>query len=108
MNALKGVVGRRSIGDRYSGFPRLRRLNFSNKCWLSHCTTRYRGVLLVSSRTLPTTNCQLQQQRYFTSGGIFNMADTTKWTAPVVRKTFLEYFEGKGHTIGMFFHCLEG
>jgi hypothetical protein len=29
------------------------------------------------------------------------MAGTqTKWTAPVVRKTFLEYFEGKGHTIG--------
>jgi hypothetical protein len=23
-----------------------------------------------------------------------------KWTAPVVRKTFLEYFEGKGHTVG--------
>ena len=23
-----------------------------------------------------------------------------KWTAPVVRKTFLEFFEGKGHTVG--------
>jgi hypothetical protein len=24
-----------------------------------------------------------------------------KWTAPVVRKTFLEFFERKGHTVGM-------
>lgn len=23
-----------------------------------------------------------------------------KWTAPTVRKTFLEYFEQRGHTIG--------
>lgn len=24
----------------------------------------------------------------------------TKWTAPVVRKTFLNFFEEKGHTVG--------
>ena len=36
------------------------------------------------------------------------MADAqTKWTAPVVRKTFLEFFEGKGHTQGMFV-CMVG
>ena len=27
------------------------------------------------------------------------MADT-KWTAPVVRKTFLDFFEANGHTVG--------
>lgn len=26
-----------------------------------------------------------------------------KWTAPTVRKTFLEYFEERGHTIGTAF-----
>lgn len=29
------------------------------------------------------------------------MAYTGKWTAPVVRKTFLNYFEERGHTVGM-------
>jgi hypothetical protein len=24
----------------------------------------------------------------------------TKWTAPVVRKQFLDFFKGKGHTVG--------
>jgi hypothetical protein len=28
------------------------------------------------------------------------MGKQEKWTAPVVRKTFLEFFEGKGHTVG--------
>jgi hypothetical protein len=27
--------------------------------------------------------------------------DTQKWTAPLVRKTFLDYFAERGHTIGM-------
>jgi hypothetical protein len=30
------------------------------------------------------------------------MAEEQKWPAPLVRKTFLEYFEGKQHEIGMF------
>lgn len=29
-----------------------------------------------------------------------NMADS-KWTAPLVRKQFLDFFKEKGHTIGM-------
>lgn len=28
------------------------------------------------------------------------MVDTKKWTAPVVRKQFLDFFKEKGHTIG--------
>jgi hypothetical protein len=102
MNALKGVVGRNnSFGvPSCNGSPRLRlRGSFSVKCSLSHCT-RYQ-------HQYPTTKFHLPpQQRYFSKSGIASMADTTKWTAPVVRKTFLEYFEGKGHTIGMYTLCV--
>jgi len=38
--------------------------------------------------------------RHF-SASRFRMSDTQKWTATVVRKQFLDFFEEKGHTIGM-------
>ncbi len=32
------------------------------------------------------------------------MTEGVKWTGPQVRKTFLNFFEERGHTVGMF--CL--
>ena len=31
-----------------------------------------------------------------------NLQSQPKWTSKVVRDTFLQYFQGKGHTFGMF------
>ena len=46
------------------------------------------------------------RNRFYSSSSalqqLANMAYTGKWTAPVVRKTFLDYFAERGHTIGMF------
>jgi hypothetical protein len=55
-----------------------------------------------SLRTRTTTTATpLFGYRNF-SNSIVNMVGTqTKWTAPVVRKQFLDFFEQKGHTIGM-------
>lgn len=50
--------------------------------------------------TTPTTKPLFAIRRF--SNTILKMAETKeqKWNALVVRKTFLEFFEGKGHTIG--------
>lgn len=34
------------------------------------------------------------------------MPEGSKWTGPVVRKTFLDFFANKAHTIGMLVYCL--
>ncbi|KAK0118112.1 Alanine--tRNA ligase [Cadophora gregata] len=47
--------------------------------------------------TRATTNIPTRTSRNF-STTLARMAQE-KWTAPLVRKTFLEFFEGKGHTI---------
>lgn len=67
--------------------------------------TRHRGARTLSFPNPPTTTSttattitRYQPTRPFSSS-TFNMAET-KWTAPVVRKTFLEFFESKGHTQG--------
>ena len=51
----------------------------------------------LSTRTT-TTN---PTYRFFQASVVSMTSKQEKWTAPVVRKTFLEFFEGKGHTVGM-------
>jgi hypothetical protein len=72
-----------------------------SKIRLSHLRTFYKTdttrLTLWSTRTTTTSIFGHRNS----SRSTVKMAGTqTKWTAPVVRKTFLEYFEGKGHTIG--------
>jgi hypothetical protein len=48
------------------------------------------------------TNFTLHSAAYRNfSNSAFKMSDPQKWTAPVVRKTFLDFFEKNGHTVGM-------
>ena len=79
-----------------SGSRRLGLLRLSHlKKIYKNETTRF-GCL--STRTTTTTRFGF---RGF-ENTIVTMAGTqTKWTAPVVRKQFLDFFEGKGHTVGM-------
>lgn len=61
---------------------------------LSTAATRF-GIRS-TTRTTPKFSTHLLAYR-----SMVNMAgEHSKWTAAVVRKTFLEYFEGKAHTIG--------
>jgi hypothetical protein len=54
------------------------------------------------TRKTPTTTTPVFGYRFLSSKIVRMMGEQTqtKWTAPVVRKTFLEFFEAKGHTVG--------
>lgn len=67
--------------------------------------THFRTLCKTTTRPrfwkLATTTTDRVGFRNF-SNSIAKMTDSkTKWTAPLVRKQFLEYFEKRGHTIGM-------
>jgi hypothetical protein len=55
---------------------------------------------LTSHSVLRTTPKQ-HKIHNFTDARANMSGSTTKWTAPAVRKQFFDYFEDKGHTIGM-------
>jgi hypothetical protein len=58
--------------------------------------TRTHGILKDSPKQSVRTE---SGYRHFSNTAI-RMSDPQKWTAQVVRQTFFEYFEKKGHTIG--------
>lgn len=74
---------------------------------LSHCsrifyepeTTR---LSLFDSRTTSISSYNTTLYRTFsgTSRIMASSQDTGKWTAPVVRKEFLNFFEKHGHSVG--------
>ena len=72
---------------------------------LSHLRVLYKTNaapmrILASRLTTTTTTAKvISGYRHFSNCQL-RMADMNKWTATVVRKTFLEYFEKNGHTIG--------
>jgi hypothetical protein len=59
--------------------------------------TRTHGILKHQSTNITSA---ISGYRQFSNRGP-RMSDTQKWTATVVRKTFLEFFEKNGHTVGM-------
>lgn len=71
------------------------------RCW--GILTHTRGALFKTKSTLP----EQFQYRYISLRQTFRMsstaADSPNWTAQKVRSTFLEYFEGRGHTFGKSF-----
>lgn len=60
------------------------------KTWNTRTTTTHTGTVF------------LLRQRNFAHSSAKMTRDTKKWTASVVRKTFLDFFENKGHTFGKF------
>jgi hypothetical protein len=102
MNDLRVVVGSLSSCSRL----RLSHRIFYNttNTWTRNLHYRFRGT-----RTTTTTPISLGV-RYLSRTRSKMSGEQTKWTAPVVRKTFLDFFEGKGHTVGKWrgnFFCLE-
>lgn len=80
------------------GGPRFRRLGSR----LSHLRIFYKSdaptrTTFLSSRTTPV----ISGYRQFSYTGVKMTEAQKKWTAPVVRKQFLDFFEKNGHTIGM-------
>jgi hypothetical protein len=76
----------------------LSHLRASTPFWYISDTTptRTHGILKGS----PKHKVRILSGYRHISNTAFKMSDPQKWTAQVVRKTFLEYFEKKGHTIG--------
>jgi hypothetical protein len=66
---------------------------------LSHLRRFYKTESTRSPRSTRTTTTTFTI-RYFRTSAVTMTSKQVKWTAPVVRKTFLEFFEGKGHTVG--------
>lgn len=79
MNDLRGGCGRRI------------RLSHLRRFYETETTRPFLGT-----RTTTTT---LTYRNFRTSAAKMTNKQE-KWTAPVVRKTFLEFFEGKGHIVG--------
>lgn len=80
----------------------------TKKAPAAHCPTTA-TFLRSSTRTVTslssTTQIRLFSQRKPTTTNTYSTAPLPimyegKWTAPTVRKTFFEYFEQRGHTIG--------
>jgi hypothetical protein len=79
MNDLRGGCGRRF------------RLSHLRRFYKTDTTRSF-----LSTRTTTTTFTY----RNFRVSAVRMTSKQEKWTAPLVRKTFLEFFEGKGHTVG--------
>jgi DNA polymerase IIIc chi subunit len=64
---------------------------------------RFRPLYIATPSTTSTQRRQLLVNLVFQRGYRVRMAsqESVQWPAPLVRKTFLEYFEGKQHEIGM-------
>ena len=61
------------------------------------------------SKVRRSTACREQHSIRFYSQHFHHtpiMAEGVKWTGPQVRKTFLNFFEERGHTVGMSVVCL--
>jgi hypothetical protein len=89
MNVRGGVRLRLRLGQ----LSHLRAAQF----WYNSDTapTRTHGIL----NGTPKQILRIPGYRHFSNSRL-KMSDPQKWTASVVRKTFLEFFEKKGHTIG--------
>lgn len=73
------------------------------------CPTTTAAFLRSATRTVTSLSSTTQIRHFSQKNPITANTSTTtplpimyegKWTAPTVRKTFLEYFEQRGHTIG--------
>ena len=74
----------------------------SRKFGLSHLQNFYKGEttrfgIFWTTRTTTTTKTTY---RGFSNSRMKMAGTQTKWTAPVVREQFFDFFKGKGHTIG--------
>ena len=84
--------------------------HLSRKFRLSHLQNFYKSETtrfgnFASTRTATTTKATY---RLFSNTCLMMEGSKTKWTAPVVRKQFLDFFEGKGHTVGKWWGSCTG